>query len=366
MRLLTNYVYKLRPNQTQFLKMSVWVNMLRSHYNWCLNDRITQYNQQFIQGDYCDIKTCSEVSQLTCFVSKNGASGEPWKDSKVDKEGKNKNPRRSASDLQITALPSLKASRPWYAGIDSTVLQQNVKRLDVAYKNFFEGRGFPKFKNRSNFTSFTCVMGVKIQGSKIYLPKVGWMRFYNSRPIPDGYVIKAATVRPRQNGWYVSIRIEDKEVPNSSVKPLSEVNKIIGCDLGITKLVHLSDGTQIENPKFGTSKKFKRLLKIRPRRVNRKVKGSKNRNKAAKIVGRLHQKATNKRDAYQWKVANQIASRNIDAIALEDLNISGMIRRCKVKVDEKNRFLKNGQSRKKGLNRAISDSSWGNLTLNIE
>ena len=366
MRLLTNYVYKLRPNQTQFLKMSVWVDMLRSHYNWCLNDRITQYNQQFIQGDYCDIKTCSEVSPLTCFVSKNGASGEPWKDSKVDKEGKNKNPRRSASDIQITALPSLKASRPWYAGIDSTVLQQNVKRLDVAYKNFFEGRGFPKFKNRSNFTSFTCVMGVKIQGSKIYLPKVGWMRFYNSRPIPDGYVIKAATVRKRQNGWYVSIRIEDKEVPNSTVKPLSEVNKIIGCDLGITKLVHLSDGTQIENPKFGTSKKFKRLLKIRQRRVNRKVKGSKNRKKAAKRVGRLHQKATNKRDAYRWKVANQIASRNIDAIALEDLNISGMIRRCKVKVDEKNRFLKNGQSRKKGLNRAISDASWGNLTLKIE
>ena len=80
----------------------------------------------------------------------------------------------------------------------------------------------------------------------------------------------------------------------------------------------------------------------------------------------MHQKATNKRDAYQWKVANQIASRNIDAIALEDLNISGMIRRCKVKVDEKNRFLKNGQSRKKGLNRPISDSSWGNLTLKIE
>ena len=55
-------------------------------------------------------------------------------------------------------------------------------------------------------------------------------------------------------------------------------------------------------------------------------------------------------------------SRNIDVIALEDLNISGMMRRCKVKSDEKTgRFLKNGQSRKKGLNRAISDASWGDL-----
>jgi putative transposase len=94
----------------------------------------------------------------------------------------------------------LKKPRPWYSGVDSTVLQQNVKRLDTAYTNFFKGRGFPKFKNRSNFTSFTCVMGVKLQVNKIYLPKLGWMRFYNSRPIPKGFTIKACTVRKRQDG----------------------------------------------------------------------------------------------------------------------------------------------------------------------
>ncbi|WP_293278714.1 helix-turn-helix domain-containing protein [Microcoleus sp. PH2017_31_RDM_U_A] len=175
--MLTNYVYKLRPNKTQDLKMSNWVDMLRSHYNWCLNDRIIQYNQQFVQGDYCDIRNQVEACPLTCFVSKNGATGNPWKDGKVDFEGKLKNPRRTAGDIQITSLPKLKIARPWYSGIDSTVLQQNVKRLDTAYKNFFEGRGFPQFKNRSNFTSFTFVMGIKIQGNKIYLPKVGWMRF---------------------------------------------------------------------------------------------------------------------------------------------------------------------------------------------
>jgi transposase len=100
-KLLTNYVYKLRPSQIQTLKMSAWVDMLRSHYNWCLNDRITQYHQQFAQGDYCDIRIKSEACPLTTFVSKSGATGNPWKDSKVDKEGKIKNPRRSASDIQI-------------------------------------------------------------------------------------------------------------------------------------------------------------------------------------------------------------------------------------------------------------------------
>ena len=347
--------------------MDGWLDMLRSTYNWSLADRIAQYNQQFIQGDYCDIRTKAEVCPLTCFVSKNGASGEPWKDVKTDKNGNIKNPRRSAGDIQITALPYLKKARPWFAEIDSTVLQQNVKRLDTAYKNFFEGRGFPNFKNRSNFTSFTYQMGVKVQGNKIYLPKLGWMRFFNSRLIPTGFTIKAATLRKRQDGWYISIRIEDKTIPDYVKKPLNEVNSILGCDLGITKLVHFSDRYQIDNPKFSTNKKARRTLKIRQRRVNRKVKGSKNRKKAANKVGRFHKKITDKRTAYQWSVANTIVSRKVDAIALEDLNVSGMLRRCKVKTDKKTgRFLKNGQSRKKGLNRSISDASWSDLILKIE
>lgn len=210
-------------------------------------------------------------------------------------------------------------------------------------------------------------MGVKIQGSKIYLPKLGWMRFYNSRPIPNGFTVKACTVRKRQNGWYVSIRIEDKSVPDYTTKPLKDVVKVIGCDMGLTKLVYLSDGTQIKNPKFSITKKAKRTLKIRQRRVSRKAKGSKNRKKAAKKLGLFHQKISDKRQAYHWKVANKIVSRNVDAIALEDLNISGMMRRCRVKADEKTgRFLKNGQSRKRGLNRSISDAGWGELILKIE
>lgn len=354
-------MYKLRPNITQSTKMANWVDILRSHYNWCLNDRLTQYAQQFIQGDYCDIRTKSLACPLTCFVSKNGASGEPWKSSG------DKNPRRNAGMIQDAALPELKKARPWYGGIDSTVLQQNVKRLDIAYKNFFDGRGFPKFKNRSNFTSFTFVMGVKVQGNKIYLPKLGWMRFYNSRPIPDGFKIKAATIRKRQDGWYVSIRIEDKAIPDYIARPLSDVKSIIGCDLGITKLVHQSDNHQIDNPKLLTNKKTKRVLKIRQRRVNRKVKGSNNRKKAATNVGRLHKNIADKRQAYQWKTANKIVARNVDAIAVENLNVSAMKRRCKPKIDEETgRFLKNGQSRKRGLNRSISDVSWSDLILKIE
>ncbi|MGF1672571.1 MAG: RNA-guided endonuclease InsQ/TnpB family protein [Rivularia sp. (in: cyanobacteria)] len=365
--MLTNYVFKLRPNVTQSNDMSNWLNMLRSSYNWCLGDRLSQYYQQLIQGNYCDIRTKSEACPITCYVSKNGATGEPWKDTKFDKKGKIRNPRRNAGDIQITSLPELKKSRPWFSKIDSTVLQQNIRRLDTAYQNFFEGRSFPKFKNNSNFTSFSYTMGVKVKGNKIYLPKLGWMRYFVSRSIPEGFAIKTVTVRKRQNGWYVSIRIKDETIPDYISKPLTEVKSIIGCDLGLTKLVHLSDRTQIDNPRFATNKKTKRLLKIRQKRVSRKVKGSKNRKKSSQKLGRFHQNITDKKTAYQWYVANRIVSKNVDAIALEDLNISGMMKRCKVKVDEKTgRFLKNGQSRKKGLNRSISDASWGELILKIE
>jgi putative transposase len=80
------------------------------------------------------------------------------------------------------------------------------------------------------------------------------MRFHNSRPIPNGFIIKACAVRKRQNGWYVSIT-EDKSVPDYTTKSLEDVVKVIGCDMGIIKIVHLSDRTQIENPKFSTTKK---------------------------------------------------------------------------------------------------------------
>jgi putative transposase len=376
------YVYKLRPSDEQAVKIDNWLDMLRSSYNWCLNDRIEQYNQQYVCGDYCDLRTKSEACALTCFVSKNGASGEPWKldNSELEIQGEccllpynlnnlpysGKTPRRSAGGIQITQLPILKISRPWYKDLDSTVLQQNIKRLDTAYKNFFEGKGFPNFKNRSNFRSFTYASGIRVDKNKIYLPKLGWMRFYNSRPIPDGFKIKSVTVRKKADGHYVSIRIEDNSVPDYIPLPIERINTAVGCDVGIKKLVSLSDGSQIKNPRFSRNKKMRRRLKIRQRSLARKKKRSKNRKKASNVVGRLHQKISNQRTAYQWKVAHKVTSK-ADLVVFEDLKVSNMKKRCKPKLDEATgKYLNNGQSRKVGLNRSISDAAWYELRLKTE
>ena len=88
--------------------MSSWGDMSRSHDNGFINDITTQSSHQFVQGNYCQIPIKTQACPLTSCVSKNGATGNPWKNRKVDKEGKVKNPRRSAGDIQITALPKLK------------------------------------------------------------------------------------------------------------------------------------------------------------------------------------------------------------------------------------------------------------------
>jgi putative transposase len=356
--MILSYVYKLRPSGSQSAKMQSWLEMLRATYNWCLADRIETYHQQFIQGPYCSLRTKAEAYPLTCCIVKNGATGNPWK---------NNGKKRNAGTIQDAALVDLKAARPWYKSIDSDVLQRNIARLNTAYKNFFDGRGFPAFKNRSNFRSFEYKPGrVKFKGSKVYLPKIGWMRFFNSRPIPDGFAIRSVTIRRRTDGWFISVRLEDKSVPMATPRPTSEVKTAVGLDMGLTKLVHCSDGSDIPNPRFATNQKTKRTLLIRQRRVSRTKKGSSNRKKRATEVAKLHSKISNRRSAYQWQVANKLVKK-ADAVVVEDLNIQGMVRRCKPKPEEETgRFLPNGQSAKRGLNRSILDASWGELINKIQ
>ncbi len=117
-------------------------------------------------------------------------------------------------------LPELKKERPWYKSIHANVLQMNLRRLNEAFQNFFEqGRGYPKFKSKSKFRSFSYKPGdVQIDGNWVNFPKLGKMRFYNSRSIPDGLEIRTVTVRLKSDGWYMIVRLEDKSVPTPAAK----------------------------------------------------------------------------------------------------------------------------------------------------
>ena len=371
-KMFVAYCYKLKPNKEQAKKMTNWLNMLRANYNFNLRDRIEAYEQARspVLGNYSRLDNQGVCCPLTCSVSKNATIGMPWK---------NNGKKRSAYEQQSSNLPTLKIERPWYKDIHSTVLQQNLKRLHKAFDNFFQGRatqagrgsrpdapsrGYPKFKRRSKFRSFSYSTGqVKVNNNAVYLPGIGWMTYFNSRVIPQGFKMKTVTVRRKADGWYISFRLEDKTVPDISKIELNQVKTAIAGDLGINKLISLSDDTIVPNPKF--FKKYERRKAIRQRRASRKKKGSKNRAKAYQYLAKIDQKIVNERTDYHWKIANDLC-RKAEVLIFESLNIKGLLKKCQPKQDENGKYLKNGREAKKALSRLIADCAWGELKLKIK
>jgi len=359
--MLIGYVYKLDPSRNQTATMEKHIEMLRLQYNFRIRERTEAYAQVShpVMGDYCDLKTRAECCPLACSVSKLALYGDPWT---TKKTGGAK--LRSAKAQQDADLPNLKAARPWYGQIQHHVLQQMLRRVDDGFQRFFSGEAkYPKTKRRGKFRSFSYPPGdVRFDGNRVRLPGIGWMRFFQSRRLSDGFKVRSVTVRRKADGWYVSVRLQDDSVP-SSPSP-NEVKTAIGVDLGIAKLASLSTGETIPNPRFG--QKVERRRKILHRRANRKVKGSSKRRKAYQRLARLENTVVNQRSDHQWKVAKKL-TRLADLVVFEDLNIIGMCARCKPKKDElTGRYIKNGQAAKSGLNKAILDASWGDLKLQVK
>ena len=369
--MLVAYNYKLSPSRNQMVVMERHIEMLRLQYNFRVRERTAAYEQvtRPICGNYCDLSTKAELSPLTCSVSKNALYGDPWTLS-----GK----KRNALTQQDANLPNLKKERPWYKQIQHHVLQQMLRRVDDAFKRFFKGEaGYPKPKRRSKYRSFSYPPGdVRFECNRVRLPGIGWMKFFQSRLFPEGFAIKTVTVRSKADGWYISVRLQDGSVPN--IQGNHAIKTCIGVDVGIAKLASVNTGEIIPNPRFSLN--VSRHRQLLHRRASRKKKGSINRRKAYQKLALFEQKVERQRTDYQWKVAHKL-TRNTDCIIFEDLNIKGMMARCKPKLDqacfpgealspgnvapETGRYLHNGQAAKRGLNRVIADAAWGELKQKV-
>ena len=205
----------------------------------------------------------------------------------------------------------------WLAGIHSQILQQALKDLDRAYRNFFEKRaGFPKFRKKGENDAFRFPQGAKLDepNARIFLPKIGWVRYRKSRTVLG--TIKNVTVRRSGDKWFVSIQTE-REV-EASVPPSSG---IVGVDLGVARFATLSDGTVIEPGRF-LSRHEARLKRLQ-RALARTKKGSKNREKVRKKLSRLHRQIANARNDFLHKVSTMLCKSHA-VIVVEDLNVTGM------------------------------------------
>ena len=242
----------------------------------------------------------------------------------------------------------------WLNETPSQALQQSLKNLERAYKNFFEKRAdFPRFKKKGHSDSFRYPQGIKLdQGnSRVFLPKLGWLRYRNSRDVLGE--VKNATVSQSGGKWFISIQTErevDQPLPNGEA---------VGIDMGIARFATLSDGSHIEP--LNSFKKHQQRLARYQRAMSRKVKFSNNWKKAKAQVQRVHTRIANARKDFLHKASCQI-SQNHAMIAIEDLQVRNMSKSAKGNSEQHGKMVK----QKSGLNRSILDQGWSEFRRQLE
>ncbi|MBP1710459.1 MAG: Transposase [Deltaproteobacteria bacterium] len=254
---------------------------------------------------------------------------------------------------QLPDVTILRGEYDWIREIPSQVLQQKVRDLDIAYRNFFEGRAsFPERKKKGkSIDSFRFPQGFKIDNRRVFLPKIGWVGFFKSRDIQGEP--KHMTISRSGKHWFVSICCE-VEIANAVPK-----NKAVGIDRGIAKLCALSDGTVIENPAcFG---RYKRKLAKLQRRLARKRKFSRNFYKAKAKITALHSRIAHTRRDFIHKTTTGIA-KNHGLVVLEDLHVKAMSKSAKGSIDNPGKNVR----QKSGLNRSILDAGWSEFRRQLE
>ena len=221
-------------------------------------------------------------------------------------------------------LPDLKAAYPFLKEVDSQALLASIIKMDKAYKNFFRGAGFPKFKSKHQTMSFQCPHNTrKVDWDKgmLSLPKMKDIPIVLSRKFNG--TIKTVTVSKTSTGKYFAAILVDTgmEVPK---KPDIVAKTTIGIDLGLKHYLITSEGVKVDNPKH--LQNSMQRLKVLQRRVSRKKRGSSNRRKANHRVAILHERIKNKRGDFLHKLTTSLVRDNqADTFVLEDLSSRNMM-----------------------------------------
>lgn len=259
----------------------------------------------------------------------------------ASKEAYEKSGKSISYTDQCKALTILKQvpGMEWLREVDAQVLQQALKDLDSAYQHFFRrlkrgtASGFPRFKRKGLKDAFRYPQRVKVKNNRVFLPKIGWVRYRNSRPI-EGRLLQA-TIKREGDHWFICI-VCDVEVASAPQTP-TEASSVVGIDVGLKRFATLSEGTAIENPRFFRYARAE--LKSAQRALTRKRRYSKSWLRQLRRVVKIYAKVRNRRNDFLHKLSTQIV-KNHDAIVVENLNINGMV---------KNRRL----------SAAICDVGWG-------
>lgn len=220
-------------------------------------------------------------------------------------------------------LPQWKDEKPELKSVHSQVLQEVVKRVDLAYQAFFrrvkEGGdpGYPRFKGKGRYDSFTYTQsGFSLKPGKLRLSKIGDIKIKLHRAVEGE--IQRVNVRKMPTGkWFASFL-----VCTEPGEPLPFTGESIGVDVGLKSFITLSNGDQVDNPRFFGH--VEKALAQAQRKLSKAPKGTPERQRALKVVHRVHERIANKRDDFIQKLSWSLV-KSYDLIVFEDLNIKGMV-----------------------------------------
>lgn len=289
MKIQRAYKVELNPNNRQCILLEKSAGVARFAYNWALDERIKKYNENKI--------TLTSIDQHKVLCARK------------------------------------KTEFPWMYEVSKCAPQGALQDLDDAFKNFFRGLkkgqkiGFPKFKSKyKSKPAFTISFGFYITNFTINIPKIGRVRLKEKDYIPVKNVhINSMTVSKTAGRWFASVQCV-QDIPD----PVNIPETVLGVDVGIKTLATCSDGEVFENNK--NLKKAQKKLAHAQKNLARKQfnletkRSSKNRDKVKLKVQKIHYKISNQRKDAIHKMTSALARTKPRYIALEDLNVSGMMK----------------------------------------
>ncbi|WP_307630240.1 RNA-guided endonuclease InsQ/TnpB family protein [Streptomyces turgidiscabies] len=242
-------------------------------------------------------------------------------------------PKIGELSTQLITQAKQTVERSWLGEVSAVVLQQSLRDVETAYRNFFASLkgtrkgpriGPPRFKSRKDARQsirFTANARWSITDKGwLNLPKIGAVKVKWSRTLPA--TPSSVTVVKDAAGRFFASFVIDTD-PQADAERMPATDQTIGIDLGLTHFAVLSDGTKIDSPRF--LRRAEKKLKKTQRELSRKQKGSKNREKARRKVARAHAKVTDARREFHHQLSTRLISEN-QGIAVEDLSVAGLAR----------------------------------------
>lgn len=239
----------------------------------------------------------------------------------------------------------IKEQFPYMYDVDSQSLTTAWLHLKQAYSNFFnKSHDEPKYKSRHNpmksYTTHTTNDNIRIEGTYLKLSKLGLVKIKLHRALPQGSIIKAATIKKDGKHYYVSLRVEYEQLSQAE----KALEKAIGLDYTLQGLYMDSEGHKADYPNY--YKESLKKLKKEQRILSRRTKGSSNYLKQRDRLSNLHLHIKNQRKDFLHKASRYLVN-TYDLISIETLDLTEM-------------------AKTKHFRKSIYDTSFGIFTRYLE